>query len=117
MVGGMRLHPADVAEVLGLPHGVFVVFGMSIGWPDGDPTAPGLKPRLPRDLVVHDERYSDEAATELIHQHDADLKAYYERRGRNLDDAAWSGPVARGSGVLRYEELRGFIESRGFSLD
>ena len=53
MVGGMRAHATEVAEVLGLPHESFVVYGMSVGWPDGDPAAGGLKPRLPADLVIH----------------------------------------------------------------
>ena len=59
----------------------------------------------------------DDGADELIRQHNAELKAFYERRGRNLDEDAWSGPVARSASELTYTELRDFIVSRGFSLD
>ena len=117
MVGAMRRHPEEVAEVLGLPNGVFILFGMSIGWPEGDPRAPGLKPRLPDALVVHDERYSDAGYEDLIRSHNADLADFYRRRGQNLDQAAWSGPVARGVSEKKYTELREFIERQGFSLD
>lgn len=116
MVGAMRRHPQQVAEVLDLPTGVFVLFGMSIGWPEGDPRAPGLKPRLPAELVVHDERYSDEGYEDLIRSHNAELADFYSRRGRNLDDDAWSAPVAQGVSEKKYTELREFIERQGFDL-
>ena len=56
MIGGMRNDPEGVAEQLGLPDGVFVAFGLCIGWPNSRPEA---KPRLPETLVVHRERYND----------------------------------------------------------
>jgi nitroreductase len=117
MVGAMRRDPRAVAETLGLPEGVFVVFGMSIGWPEGDPRAAGLKPRLPAELVVHRDRYDDSGADHLIRGYDAELKAFYERRGRNLDDAAWSGPVANRSSQRSYTDVAPFLRDQGFSLD
>jgi nitroreductase len=36
MIGGMRNQPAAVAELLGFPEGVYMVYGMSIGWPAAD---------------------------------------------------------------------------------
>ncbi len=117
MVGGLRRDPQGVADELGLPEGVFVVFGMSIGWPAGDPLAPGLKPRLPAELVVHHEQYSDDDADELIERYDEELKAFYERRGRNLADAAWSAPVATRSAVRSYTDLAPFLLKQGFTLD
>jgi len=116
MVGAMRRDPEEVAEVLGLPRGVFILFGMSIGWPEGDPKAPGLKPRLPAELVVHDERYSDDGYEDIIRSHNTELADFYRRRGRNLDEDAWSGPVARGVSEKKYTALRGFMEQQGFDL-
>ena len=118
MVGAMRKHSSAVAELLELPDEVFVVYGMSIGWPDGDPREHGLKPRLPADLVVHRDTYSDAGAADAIAAYNADLAAFYESQGRNLDsDAAWTGPVARGSQNLRYATLRDELDARGFSFD
>lgn len=116
MVGGMRRNATEVSRLLSLPDEVFVVYGMSIGWPDGDPARTGLKPRLPEHLVIHHDEYSDEDATEAIARYDAELAAFYEARGRNLDVSAWSGPIARRSGTLRYETLREHLEGLGFSL-
>lgn len=117
MVGGMRAHSTDVAEVLELPDETFVVFGMSVGWPAGDPLANGLKPRLPADLVIHFDSYSDDDVVEQVLQYNGELKAFYESQGRNLDDAAWTDPISRGSARLRYASLREELEGRGLSFD
>ncbi len=117
MVGGMRRQPLEVAEVLGLPEGVFVVYGMSIGWPSHDHTADGLKPRLPEQLVIHHDEYSDGGARELIEAYDRELAAFYERQGRNLSDAAWSVPMANGARSLRFQSLRRDMEQLGFAFD
>ena len=117
MVGGMRRRSSDVAEVLGLPDEVFVVYGMSVGWPSRNPTEQGLKPRLPAELVIHRDTYSDTGAAELITAYDTELATFYQARGRNLDAAAWTGPVARASANLRYAELRAELEARGFRFD
>jgi nitroreductase len=117
MVGGMRAHATEVADVLGLPHEAFVVYGMSVGWPAGDPTAGGLKPRLPSHLVIHEDTYSDAGLEEAIAAYDAELAEWYEARGRNLSTSAWTGPVARGSAALRYASLRTELEGLGFRFD
>lgn len=117
MVGGMRRNATEVAEVLGLPEQVFVVYGMSIGWPNGDPRSVGLKPRLPQRLVIHRERYSDEGIDDAIAEHDAELAAFYEARGRNLDASAWSGPIAARASTLRFASLREELEAMGFGFD
>jgi nitroreductase len=118
MVGGMRRDASGVAEVLGLPDGVFVVFGMSVGWPASDPLEHGLKPRLPADLVIHRDEYSDDGAAELIERYNSDLAAFYDRQGRNTDAAsAWTGPVARGATHPSYPDLREALDSMGFAFD
>ena len=117
MVGGMRRSADEVASLLALPPGVFVVYGMSIGWPEGDPLEHGLKPRLPEGLVIHNERYSDAGAEEAIARYDAELATFYRARGHNLDEAAWSGPIAARSSKLRYATLREALEGHGFGFD
>ena len=118
MVGGMRREAADVAEVLGLPEQVFVVYGMSVGWPADDPRANGMKPRLPERLVVHRDTYSDAGAREMIEDYNRELAEFYDKQGRNTDaSSAWSGPVARGSGNLRYANLRAALDDMGFGFD
>lgn len=53
-IGGVLNEPEALLDLLGLPPGVFPVVGLAVGVPDeaGPP-----RPRLPRHLVVHENRY------------------------------------------------------------
>jgi len=116
MIGGMRNHPNKVAELLGLPEGVYVVYGMCLGWPV-ESDVPSQKPRLPEDLVVHFERYKTEGEREKITKHDEELAEHYESLGRNLADAAWSGPIAKRLQNPARPKLRKVLEGLGFWFD
>lgn len=113
MIGGMRNHPQEVAEVLALPQGVFVVYGVCIGHIAQKPVQ---KPRLPHGIVVHYDQYqpADDAA---LAAHDAELAAHYESQGRNAHPAAWTGFNARKFNEPQRPFLRQVLESRGFRFD
>lgn len=113
MIGGMRNHPQEVAEVLALPDGVFVVYGMCIGH---IAHKPAQKPRLPQAVVVHHEQYRVSDDAELA-AHDAELAAHYESQGRNAHPAAWSGFNARKFNTPQRSFLRAVLERRGFSFE
>lgn len=116
MIGAMRNHPKDVAELLGLPKGVYVVYGMCIGWPDLD-NVPPQKPRLPKNLVIHAETYQTEGLAKALEQHDKELAEHYESLERNQDDAAWSGPIANRLKNPSRPALKKTLEDLGLSLD
>lgn len=116
MIGAMRNHPDKAAALLGLPTGVYVVFGMCLGWPDWD-KVPAQKPRLPKSLVVHEEQYSREVPVAVLRQYDRELAAYYGRQDRNLDDAAWTGVIAERQSKPSRPHLRGVLEKMGFRFD
>ncbi len=116
MIGAMRNQPREVVEVLGLPEGVFVVYGMCIGWPD-ESKVPPQKPRLPEELVIHYEQYDSSDPTEKLRQHDAELAEHYRSLGRNLNDAAWTGVIADKFSTPRREHLRDELEAMGFKFD
>jgi nitroreductase len=115
-IGAMRNHPSEVAAELGLPPGAFVVFGMTIGYPDSA-VETGVKPRLPQSIVLHRERYSMPSP--------ADIAAYDEalrdfRLDQLMSDVAWSKQAAR---RVRGEEslmgrhvLRDVLNTLGFEL-
>ena len=115
MIGGMRNHPMDVAELLGFPPGVYMVFGMSIGWPQESAKQESLKPRLPEKLIIHHEKYDTADPRSLISEYDALLGEYYD--SRNQDTAAWSGPIASRLKDPRRPGLRNALQTLGFSLD
>ncbi|MEM9777606.1 MAG: NADPH-dependent oxidoreductase [Chloroflexota bacterium] len=116
MIGGMRNHPQQAAELLGLPDGSYVVYGMCIGYAE-ESQIPDQKPRLPRDLVVHYEKYSEADPTSLLEQHDQELANHYNAQGRNLDAAAWTGPIAKRLNAPRRTNLRPELEQLGFKFE
>lgn len=90
-VGALRNHLPDVDELLGLPAGVFPLFAMSVGVPDGPgpetwrANDPELRPRLPVDAVLMQDGYiSDEAMLEQIALADDEAAAYYKDRPTGL---------------------------------
>ena len=116
MVGAMRNHPVDVANLLGLPKGVYVVYGMSIGWPDWD-NVPAQKPRLPEELVIHYETYNDVHVDGLLQQYDDALADYYGGQNRNQHEAAWTGPIAKRISSPSRPKLREQLVELGFPFD
>ncbi|MGL5597959.1 MAG: oxygen-insensitive NADPH nitroreductase, partial [Aeromonas sp.] len=69
-IGGIRNHPREVSELLGLPHQVIPLFGLCLGHPAQQPEQ---KPRLPRALVVHQDRYQQMLDLDLLAQYDQQI--------------------------------------------
>lgn len=115
MIGGMRNHPAEVAALLGLPEGVFVVFGMCLGYYEAA-ERPAQKPRLPEALMIHYERYQTADTTRQLMAHDAELAAHYRSEGRETPDAAWTQVIAEKFSRPQRPHLRDILEKLGFSF-
>ena len=112
-IGGLRNHPAEVSELLGLPDRVIPLFGLCLGHPAQQPEQ---KPRLPRALVVHQERYQRELDRDLLAQYDQQIEAYYQARSSNNKQQTGSGQIRA---ILTKESrpfMLGFLQSRGFNL-
>lgn len=116
MIGGMRNRPKYNAELLGFPEGVYVVYGMCLGFPDSE-NLPEQKPRLPEDLIIHYEQYDTSDPTEQLRAHDAELAEHYRSQGRNLDDAAWTGVMASKFSQPKRPDMRETLESMGFRFE
>jgi nitroreductase len=84
-IGAMRNHPEKVAAELGLPPGVFAVFGMSVGWPD-PAKATGIKPRLPQGVVLHRETYNTDPNRPAIDRYNATARDYMREQGMKEQD-------------------------------
>ena len=113
MIGGMRNDPEGVAEQLGLPSGVFVAFGLCIGWPEFRPKA---KPRLPEELVVHREKYNQCSLEDGLTSYENKLSKYHREIGRNSDEL-WAERVADQFSVPKREKLLTILKSRGFGFE
>ncbi len=86
-IGGLRNKPEDVAAELGLPPGVFAVFGMCVGYED--PARPAaVKPRLPQQTVLHREQYSLDVQVPAVGDYDRVMAGFYASQG--LPQPDWS---------------------------
>ncbi len=116
MIGAMRNAPIEAARLLGLPPGVYVVYGMCLGWPD-ERRVPPQKPRLPADLVIHYEQYDQADPARGLAAYDGALAAHYDSLGTNTHAAAWTGPIAARLETPRRPFLRAELEALGFSFE
>ena len=116
MIGGIRNNPKEAGELLKLPQGVYITYGMCLGWPE-ETLVPDMKPRLPEHVVIHQETYKAETLEEDIKDYNRQLKAHYEAQDRNLSDDAWSEPIAKKQEKPNRPQLKETLESMGFSLD
>ena len=114
MIGGMRNQPQQVADLLGFPPGVYMVYGMSLGWPAVESPAE-LKPRLPESLVIHYEQYDASDPHPRIAEYDAALADYYGQRSQH--EAAWSAPIAKRLNRPSRPHLRQTLEGMGFHFE
>ena len=90
-VGYVRTaNPAAVAELLGLPKGVFVVCGLAIGVPREHPD---VKPKLPKELVIHQSRYTDRDMTAELEAYDSEVTQYNATRSGSKSDNDWCGHI------------------------
>ena len=113
MIGGMRNHPEEVASTLGLPNGVFVVFGMTLGYPADRPLS---KPRYPDSGIIHLEHYEEKPLVLLHKDYNADLEAQKQQSGR-MDGVPWTERLARGFSQPKRLNLKSELHKRGFNFD
>jgi len=76
-IGAVRQRIEELSELLGLPKHVIPLVGLCIGTPKGE--KPGLKPRLPQSMVLHENGYRP-LDREALAEYDAEVRRYYEDR-------------------------------------
>lgn len=85
-VGGIRNEIVKVAELLGLPPRTFALFGLTVGYP-AEPSQ--VRHRLPLDVVLHYETYSDAGLEDGLRRYDevTAQSGIYSGRRAYADDA------------------------------
>jgi nitroreductase len=121
-ISAVRNRPRDFCQVLGLPSGVYPIAGLCVGEPAEEGS---VSLRLPRPVVVHEDRYDDGRLGEALADYDRRRRAaqpippgrqrHTDRYG--VDPACtWSKNVARQLSVPERAEFRRFLEEQGFAL-
>ncbi|MBN1148912.1 MAG: NADPH-dependent oxidoreductase [Anaerolineales bacterium] len=121
-IGGIRNHPVEVSELLGLPQLVVPICGMTLGWPDVEPKT---RPRLPLRAVLHWERYDTHGEEQALKEYDQSMVAAGIYAGRQvpvpgvegeMEDYGWQEHSARRVSQVNRPGLRAALEQRGFLL-
>ena len=100
-IGGIRRNLNEVITELNLPPYVLPVSGLCIGHPAEDP---GLKPRLPKEAVYHEEVYQQELKPALENYNNI-YRAYLEERSSGSKSGTWTGAVASFYSKQYYEGI------------
>lgn len=112
-IGGIRNNPEQVSELLKLPNLVYPVFGLCLGYPDQDPE---IKPRLPMEVVVHQENYQySSKEADLIDQYDAEIRQYYRDRTGGKLDFSWSEQMRKQAATQSRYFMKEFINNKGLA--
>ena len=112
-IGALRNDPQGARDLLGLPDGVFGVFGLCLGYPSG---AEAVKPRLAQDAVWFREAYDPAPDTD---EYDARMRAFYEAEGMK-GDRAWSARSGRRvdrNHLTGREVLKGWLARIGMGTE
>jgi FMN reductase [NAD(P)H] len=130
MLGNVRNDPPAVSDLLALPRYVFASVGLAIGVATGDM---GLKPRMPRRVLVTRNRYSSEHMEDGLAEYDETMRrtGCYLGRREPLNDVepdfvdpatdetyGWNEHTARRLGGYNQLERRNFgafMDGKGFS--
>jgi nitroreductase/FMN reductase [NAD(P)H] len=117
----IRDHARVISEMLELPEKVVPVAGMCVGWPAEEG---GITPRLPLDVTVHEERFTESDLAGKIDAYDhrrAATRPYRNQRdtdrfGRS-EFYGWSEDKARQYAVPLRTEFGAFVRNKNFNLD
>jgi len=121
-LSSLRDHLYGVADVLGLPGGVFPVAGVMCGWPEAEGY---VNQRLPQSVVVHRDRYDDSDLEAEIDAYDQTRHASFPvpdaRQSKQelfgiAEFYGWSEHISRQLAVPERPEFRAFLKSHGFDL-
>lgn len=108
-IGGIRNDPDLLVERLHLPHLVVPVFGMCLGRPA---EAPDIKPRLPVEVVLHQDGYRD-ATDEEMAAYDKRMATYYAARTASQRTGDWTSATARAVQGKKRAHMLPFLQRQG----
>lgn len=104
--------PAEISSLLRLPQGVYLVCGLAIGVPR---EMPDLKPKQPREAMVHNNKYSDDLPlVNALEKYDAEVTAYNAVRAGSKTTNDWATHI-----ISYYVEAMNYnmldaLRARGF---
>ncbi|MFD2116610.1 oxygen-insensitive NADPH nitroreductase [Paenibacillus yanchengensis] len=110
-IGGVRNNSEALSQLLQLPDLVFPLFGMCIGKPAQQPI---LRPRLPKEAILFENKYCAEQMDDSLLQYDQAISAYMNKRSDGKVDTNWSEQMKKRLQAPVRLHMKSFLERRGF---
>ena len=111
IVGGIRNDMEKVHNMFNLPNLVAPLFLLCLGYPDDDP---GLKPRLPKEVIYKVDNYDTEKDTQLIEEYNKIMEDYYRERSSIKAKSNWSQKCRQALTKQPSQDVGHFLRSIGF---
>lgn len=112
-IGGIRNNPLEISKLLNIPSGVYLVFGMCLGYPNH---TPDIKTRLPLDVIIKTDEYNTDGDAEKIEKYDSEISAYYTRRTKGKRSDTWTSQVSDLMDKPQRPHMKNFLEGQGFKM-
>lgn len=112
-IGGIRNNPQEVCDLLQIPHHVYPVFGMCLGYPE---KLNATKPRLPLSLILKEDTYSTAGDEESLKEYDTLISNYYKERTNNKRSNTWTEGIATFLKEKQRPHMKDFLHSKGFEM-
>ena len=113
MIGAVRNNALETAEILGLPHRVYCVFGMCLGWPAEQPPQ---KPRMDIGATIHYEKYDEDATIASLDDYDRTLADHYEANDKPTTPDSWTHDMDKKFHPPLRDKLREELQNKGFDF-
>lgn len=112
-IGGVRNNMEKISQLVGLPEGVFPIYGLTVGVPD---KTNEVKPRLPVEAILHENEYNEEKYEKIIPAYDETIQQYYGSRGSNQKSATWSQQMAEFLKKPHRPDIKEVLAARGYKF-
>ncbi len=109
-IGAIRNNPQKLIELLELPKYVFPICGLCVGYPND---RSGLKPRLPKEAVYHEEKYNSNLR-EIIDRYDEEMSQYMKERTNGENDRNWSQGISQSYKSIYFPNVSPTIKEQGY---
>lgn len=106
-------NPKVVSELLGLPKGVFLICGLSLGVPR---EMPDMKPKMPASLLIHHNSYRKDDMVPELREYDKLIHQYNATRAGGTSTNDWlQHIISYYREAMNYEILEA-LQQQGFDI-
>lgn len=107
--------PSQIARLLELPKGVFVVCGLALGIPTEHPD---LKPKQQTSLVIHKNHYRNdkEKIVEELREYDEWVREYNRTRSGSTSDNDWAAHITGYYREAMQYKILDYLRDQGFDI-